>query len=51
MRMTAPPFKAAATEEKLTANAGLALLCEFTQGFELHGCLEQEMPLPGSRCC
>ena len=49
MRTTVLPFKATVTEERLTANAGLALLCEFKQGFGLHHRLEQEMPLPGNR--
>lgn len=49
MRTTVLPFKETVTEEMLTANAGLALLCEFKQGFGLHRWLEQEMPLPGNR--
>lgn len=49
MRAAVFPFKATVTEEMLTANAGLALLCEFKQGFGLHRWLEQEMPLLGNR--
>lgn len=49
MRTTVLPFTVAATKEMLTANAGLALFCEFKQNFGLHRWLEQEMPLPGNR--
>lgn len=49
LTQTVLPFKVEATEEMLTANAGLALFGEFTQGLGLHCWLAQEMPLPGSR--
>ena len=49
LTQTVLPFKVEATEEMLTANAGLALFGEFTQGLGLHRWLKQEMPLPGSR--
>lgn len=48
LTQTVLPFKIEATEEMLTANAGLALFGEFTQGLGLHRWLAQEMPLPGS---
>lgn len=48
LTQTVLPFKVEATEEMLTANAGLALFGEFTQGLGLHRWLAQEMPLPGS---
>jgi hypothetical protein len=48
LAQTVLPFKIEATEELLTANAGLALFGEFTQGLGLHRWLAQEMPLPGS---
>lgn len=48
LTQTVLPFKVEATEELLTANAGLALFGEFTQGLGLHRWLTQEMPLPGS---
>jgi hypothetical protein len=41
-------FKVEATEELLTANAGLALFGEFARGVGLARWLEQEMPRPGS---
>lgn len=50
LTQTVLPFKVEATEELLTANAGLALFGEFTQGLGLHRWLAQEMPLPGSWC-
>lgn len=49
LTQTVLPFKVGATEEMLTANAGLALFGEFAQGLGLHRWLAQEMPLPGSR--
>jgi len=48
LAQTVLPFKIEATEELLTANAGLTLFGEFTQGLGLHRWLTQEMPLPGS---
>lgn len=48
LTQTVLPFKVEATEEMLTANAGLALSEEFMQGLGLHRWLAQEMPLPGS---
>jgi len=49
LTQTVLPFNVEATEEMLTANAGLALFGEFTQGLSLHRWLAQEMPPPGSR--
>ncbi len=43
------PFKVEATEELLTANAGLALFGEFVRGLGLNRWLGTEMPKPGSR--
>jgi hypothetical protein len=48
LAQTVLPFKVEVTEELLTANAGLALFGEFTQGLGLHRWLSQEMPKPGS---
>ena len=48
LTQTVLSFKVEATEELLTANAGLALFGEFTQSLGLHRWLTQEMPLPGS---
>ena len=48
MAQTVLPFKLEATEEMLTANAGLALFGEFAQGLGLTRWLAQEMPKPGS---
>ena len=45
---TVLPFKLEATEEMLTANAGLALFGEFMSGLGLQRWLAQEMPKPGS---
>jgi len=45
---TVLPFKLEATEEVLTANAGLALFGEFARGVGLNRWLGQEMPKPGS---
>lgn len=45
---TVLPFKLEATEELLTANAGLALFGEFVRGLGLSRWLDQEMPKPGS---
>jgi hypothetical protein len=42
------PFKLEATDEMLTANAGLALFGDLIQGLGFSRWLEQEMPLPGS---
>ncbi len=42
------PFKIEATEERLTANAGLALFGEFIRGVGLGRWLATEMPQPGS---
>lgn len=49
LTQTVLPFKVEATEELLTANAGLALFGEFAQGLGLHRWIAQKMPLPGSR--
>lgn len=48
MAQTVLPFKVEATEELLTANAGLALFGEFVRGLGLNRWLAQEMPKPGS---
>ena len=48
MAQTVLPFKLEATEEMLTANAGLALFGEFIRGLGLSRWLAQEMPKPGS---
>ena len=48
LAQTVLPFKLEATEEMLTANAGLALFGEFIRGLGLHRWLAQEMPKPGS---
>ncbi len=45
---TVLPFKLEATEELLTANAGLALFGEFVCGLGFSRWLAQEMPKPGS---
>ena len=42
------PFKIEATDEILTANAGLVLFGEFVQGLGFKRWLQQEMPKPGS---
>nr|WP_281722459.1 hypothetical protein [Nitrosomonas nitrosa] len=42
------PFKIEATDETLTANAGLVLFGEFVQGLGFKRWLQQEMPKPGS---
>ncbi|WP_301100511.1 hypothetical protein [Propionivibrio sp.] len=42
------PFKLEATDEMLTANAGLALFGEFIRGLGFSRWLSQEMPKPGS---
>jgi len=47
-RQTVLAFKVEATEEQLTANAGLALFGEFVRGLGFHRWLAQEMPKPGS---
>jgi hypothetical protein len=48
LAQTVLPFKLEATEELLTANAGLALFGEFVRGVGLSRWLTQEMPKPGS---
>ena len=48
LAQTVLPFKLQATEEMLTANAGLALFGEFIRGLGLPRWLAQEMPKPGS---
>lgn len=48
LAQTVLPFKLEATEELLTANAGLALFGEFMRGLGLSRWLAQEMPKPGS---
>ncbi|MBK8387628.1 MAG: IS1380 family transposase [Candidatus Accumulibacter sp.] len=47
LAQTVLPFKVEATEEQLTANAGLALFGEFIRGLGLNRWLATEMP-PGS---
>lgn len=49
LTQTVLPFKVEATEEMLTANAGLVLFGEFVRGLGLRRWLKQEMPKPGSR--
>jgi len=48
LAQTVLPFKLEATDEMLTANAGLALFGEFFQGLGFSRWLAQEMPKPGS---
>lgn len=48
LAQTVLPFKLEATEELLTANAGLALFGEFVRGLGLSRWVAQEMPKPGS---
>lgn len=48
LAQTVLPFKLEATEELLTANAGLALFGEFVRGLGLLRWLSREMPKPGS---
>ena len=48
LAQTVLPFKLEATDELLTANAGLALFGEFVRGLGLLRWLSQEMPKPGS---
>ena len=48
LAQTVLPFKLEATDEMLTANAGLALFGEFVQGLGFSRWLAQEMPKPGS---
>jgi len=48
LAQTVLPFKLEATDEKLTANAGLALFGEFVGGLGFSRWLAQEMPKPGS---
>jgi hypothetical protein len=45
---TVLPFKLEATDERLTANAGLAVFGEFMRGVGVSRWLAQEMPRPGS---
>ena len=47
LAQTVLPFKLEATDEMLTANAGLALFGEFIQGLGFSCWLAQEMPEPG----
>ena len=42
------PFRVEATDETLTANAGLVLFGEFVHGLGFKRWLQQEMPKPGS---
>jgi hypothetical protein len=42
------PFRVEATDETLTANAGLVLFGEFVHGLGFKWWLQQEMPKPGS---
>ena len=48
LAQTVLPFKLEATEEELTANAGLVLFGEFVHGLGFSRWLGQEMPKPGS---
>ena len=48
LAQTVLPFKVEATEELLTANAGLTLFGEFIRGLGLNRWLATEMPKPGS---
>lgn len=48
MAQTVLPFKLEATDESLTANAGLVLFGEFVGGLGFSRWLEQDMPKPGS---
>ena len=48
LAQTVLPFKLGATDELLTANAGLALFGEFVCGLGLSRWLTQDMPPPGS---
>lgn len=48
LAQTVLPFKVEATEELLTANAGLTLFGEFVQGLGFSRWVVQEMPKPGS---
>ncbi len=48
LAQTVLPFKVEATEDLLTANAGLALFGEFIRGIGLNCWLAAEMPKPGS---
>ena len=48
LAQTVLPFKLEATDELLTANAGLALFGEFVRGLGLLRWMSQEMPKPGS---
>jgi hypothetical protein len=48
LAQTVLPFKLEATDEKLTANAGLALFGEFVRGLGFSRWLAQEMPKPRS---
>ena len=48
LAQTVLPFKLEATDEMLTANAGLALFGEFVQGLGFSRWLAQEMPKPSS---
>lgn len=48
LAQTVLPFKVEATDEGLTANAGLALFGEFIRGLGFHRWVTQEMPKPGS---
>ncbi|WP_291997658.1 hypothetical protein [Candidatus Accumulibacter sp. ACC012] len=46
LAQTVLPFKVEATEERLTANAGLVLFGEFVRGVGLNRWLGAEMPQP-----
>lgn len=48
LAQTVLPFKLGATDELLTANAGLVLFGEFVRGLGFNRWLSQEMPRPGS---
>lgn len=48
LAQTVLPFKLGATDELLTANAGLALFGEFLCGLGVSRWLTQDMPPPGS---
>ena len=48
IEQTVLPFKLAATEDSITAHAGLALLGEFAEGIGLERELDRRLPEPGS---
>lgn len=48
IEQTVLPFKLAATEDSITAHAGLVLLGEFARGVGLERELDRRLPAPGS---